>query len=136
MNNVSEKVMEEDKIRYLEAIQGTINRMASNSFAIKNWFVVLFGGLLTIFFKQHEIWVPIVGIVITIFFATQDAYYLYLERSYRNLYALALKDEVELFDMDTTKVRTHVLYVKSFGSFSIIIYFVSLLCFAILLFIK
>lgn len=35
----------EDRIKYLEMIQEIINRMASNSFALKGWAVTLIAGI-------------------------------------------------------------------------------------------
>ena len=40
----------EQKIKHLEFIQTTINRMAGNSFLLKGWTVTLTGGLLALTF--------------------------------------------------------------------------------------
>lgn len=35
----------EDKHKYMDLVQGVINRMASNSFALKGWAVTLVAGI-------------------------------------------------------------------------------------------
>lgn len=111
-----------EKGAYLEMIQSVINRMAANSFAIKNWFIVSFGGLLALFFAQGKIEILTVAIIIALFFASYDAYYLHLERNYRELYKLAVEDKVELFDMNARRYATFGRYLRVFCSPSMLLY--------------
>lgn len=47
-------MIEEAKIRYLEMIQGIINRMAGNSFALKGWAVTLISGIFVLAGKDTD----------------------------------------------------------------------------------
>lgn len=80
-------------------LQVIITRMAGNCFAIKNWFIVSFGGLLTIYLTKGIANIMLVALLIAVAFGLWDAYYLSLERKYRQKYELALLDQTELFDM-------------------------------------
>ena len=42
----------ENKLKHLEMIQGIINRMASNSFALKGWSVTLVAGIFALSSKD------------------------------------------------------------------------------------
>ena len=44
----------EKKINHLEMIQGIINRMASNSFALKGWAVTLIAGIFALAGKDAD----------------------------------------------------------------------------------
>lgn len=76
----------ENKIRHLEAIQGIINRMAGNSFALKGWAVTLVAGIFALAGKDTDKLYFLVAYVPIIVFWGLDAYYLLQERLYRALY--------------------------------------------------
>lgn len=79
----------EAKLKHLEFIENTINRMAKNSFLLKGWAVTLVGGLLAIGFKEanHSYLVYVlISLTVLIFFWALDAYYLRQERLYVKLY--------------------------------------------------
>ena len=80
----------EDKHKYMDLVQGVINRMASNSFALKGWAVTL---------------VAIIAYIPIIVFWGLDTYYLWQERLYRALYnkVRKMEDEKIDFDMNTNK---------------------------------
>lgn len=44
----------ESKLKHLEMIQGIINRMASNSFALKGWAVTLVAGIFALASKDTD----------------------------------------------------------------------------------
>lgn len=94
------KRTDENKVKYLEMLQAVITRMNGNCFAIKNWFIVCFGGLLTLYLTKGTPVVMLIGVLIAIVFGTWDAYYLWLERKYRDKYDDARSDKAELFDMN------------------------------------
>ena len=79
----------EDKIAYLEMIQGVVNRMASTSSTFKGIAMTLFAGVLAIVFSLDG---PNRGLALI--FATLsligiagfDCWYLMLEKRYRRLY--------------------------------------------------
>lgn len=74
------------KIKHLEFIQATINRMASNSANLKKWAVTLIAALLALGTKESSFslnWIS-AGALIVFWFI--DSYYLALERCYRDLF--------------------------------------------------
>lgn len=118
----------EEKIRHLEMVQGIINRMASNSFYLKGWSVTLVLGILAL--KSEDtpyllLFIPV------IFFWILDSYYLYLERSYRDLYdkiRMSSDNEVD-FDLTPlfkTEKEKSEAYLASFTSKSEILFYIPL----------
>lgn len=99
----------EQKIKHLEFIQTTINRMAGNSFLLKGWTVTLTGGLLALTFKQIDRRYLDISIAVLILFWLLDSYYLAHERKFIALFNHVRKQPGEAtdFSMDT----------KSFGGF-------------------
>lgn len=95
----------ENKLKHLEMIQGIINRMASNSFALKGWSVTLVAGIFALSSKDaNEIYFLIAYIPIVTFWFL-DAYYLLQERLFRTLYGKIRRlseDEID-FDMNIAK---------------------------------
>lgn len=93
----------ENKCRYLEMIQGVINRMAANSFSLKGWAVTLVAGILVLADKDR--WYFLIAYIPIIVFWGLDAYYLLLERRYRALYdkARMMNDEHIDFSMNVNQ---------------------------------
>lgn len=106
--------MQEPKIRHLEMIQGIINRMASNSFALKGWAVTLVAAIFTLSGNTMEINYLIACIPIIVFWGL-DSFYLSKERAYRSLYEhISRIDEREIdFSMD---VRAFLYNKNTFWS--------------------
>ena len=73
---------ETKKMHYLDMLQGAINRMANNAFKIKNWTIVIFAGLISLYFSRGRWQILGVAMAITCIFCVLDAYYLALEREY------------------------------------------------------
>ena len=92
---------DETFVQELELIQNVIDRQAENSFKIKGWMITLV--VVTLLFRQNDIQV-VVAFVPLFTFWYLDAYYLKLERQYRELYNRVRSDpdasERERFDMD------------------------------------
>ena len=86
MVNEMEDAMLEERIRYLEMIQGTITRMASNSFALKGWAVTLIAGIFALSGKDTDKMYFLVAYLPIIIFWGLDSYYLLQERLYRSLF--------------------------------------------------
>ena len=76
----------ENKRKHLEMIQGVINRMASNQFLFKGWSITLIAAIATFSAKGNSPALMTIPIVATLLFWYVDAYYLMLERAFRNLY--------------------------------------------------
>ena len=94
----------ENKIKYLELIQGIINRMSSNSFMLKGWAVTLVAGIFAISAKDAEKMYFLVAYIPVIIFWFLDSYYLKQEHLYISLYnEVRLKKETEIdFSLDAS----------------------------------
>lgn len=78
--------MEEKKLKHLEFIQNTINRMSANSFLIKGWLITLISALFVLSDKKNnQNFILILYLSIPVFWYI-NAVFLKLERSYRDLY--------------------------------------------------
>ena len=98
------------KLKHLDLIQGIINRMASNSFSLKNWTVVLVSALFALAAKNSDtIFISIAFFPVTAFWLL-DGYFLRQERLYRKLYDRVrnLEEEDIDFSMNTTDFYHHV----------------------------
>lgn len=76
----------ESKLKHLELIQGVINRMASNSFRLKEWSVVLVSAILFLAAREDSGEAALIGLAPALVFWGLDAYFLRQERLYRTLY--------------------------------------------------
>lgn len=83
----------DDKVKHLEMIQGVINRMAGNSFALKGWAVSLNVGLLVLSGNQVNRLYYLAAYIPIFVFWSLDAYYLLQERLYRSLYDKVRRSE-------------------------------------------
>lgn len=110
---VKEKFFDKLKIKHLEFIQGVITRMAYNSFLIKGWTITIVSTITLVYLIRVEYLENIN--IFTLFilpsiaitgFALLDAYYLYLERNYREFYNYVRKktpdDDID-FNMKAVK---------------------------------
>ena len=76
----------EAKLKHLEFIQGVINRLATNSFRMKGWAVVLVSALMVLLAREDRIEFAYVGFVPVLVFWGLDGYFLWQERLFRDLY--------------------------------------------------
>lgn len=93
----------EPRIRHLEMIQGVINRMASNSFALKALSGTITAAVIAYAAatKDPARWFVVAGILPAVIFWAMDAKYLRLEKMFRSLYDDVRKGVVtEPFDMN------------------------------------
>lgn len=98
----------ENKRVHLQMIQGVINRMAGNLFFLKGWAVTLIVGLFAASITLSGTWYlqPIL-VAVFLFFWCFDAYFLSLERCYRDLYDTvreAPDDKID-FSMDISEQK-------------------------------
>lgn len=95
----------ENKLKHLEMIQGIINRMASNSFALKSWAVTLVAGIFALASKDSDKIYFLIAYVPIVVFWFLDSYYLLQERLFRSLYGKVrqLPENKIDFDMNTKK---------------------------------
>ncbi len=96
--------------KHLELIQDVINRMASNSFHLKGWSVVLVSALFALAATDTNANFVLLAFLPAIAFWVLDGYFLQQERMYRKLYdAVRNKSDKESdFTMDASKYKGEV----------------------------
>ena len=97
------------KAQHLEMIQSVINRMSSNSFALKGWAVTLVAGIFTLSGKDTDKMYFLVAYIPILIFWGLDTYYLLQEKLFRALYnKVRILDETKIdFCMDTSADEFH-----------------------------
>ena len=98
----------DNKIKHLEFIQGVINRLASDSFRMKGWCVVLVAALFILLAREGRIEFVAVALIPVIAFWGLDGYFLWQERLYRALYDhVRTQEEAKVdFSMNVSPFRT------------------------------
>lgn len=81
-------------------IQAVISRMASNSFYLKGWTVTLVAGLTALSARDANKLFFLIAFPPLLAFWLLDAYFLGLERSYRDLYNAVRKVDEAAIDFD------------------------------------
>lgn len=71
---------------HLKLVQGVIDRMARNCFALKAWSVTVAAALLGFAADGSDFRFALLAMYVVVAFGFLDAYYLALEQSYRRLY--------------------------------------------------
>lgn len=90
----------ENKIEHLKMVQNTISRMSANSFNLKGWSITLITGLIALYKNSLAIISPLLFLLPLLAFWGLDAYYLYQERLFRNLYDKVRRNEINNFEMN------------------------------------
>lgn len=87
-------------------IQSVINRMANNSFLLKGWCVTIVSGLFAFASKDQDSNFVYIVYFPVIMFWFLDAYFLLVERKYRELYnKVRIQEENQIdFDMNPGKL--------------------------------
>ena len=108
MATMPEGIPIEQKLKHLEFIQGVVNRLASDSFRLKGWTVVLIAALFVLLVREGRIELAAIGIVPVLLFWSLDGYFLSQERLFRALYdhVRGLDEHAVDFSMDTRALRT------------------------------
>lgn len=99
--------MVENRIKHFEFIQEIIKRLSNNSFLIKGWSLTLTVATLGFILKGEGVNWGWFVLIPTLIFWYLDAYYLSLEKSYRDLYnQLRLNPhQIEPFYLEASKFR-------------------------------
>lgn len=123
---------------HLAIIQNVIQRMASNSSSSKAWCITLVSAVLVIVADKNKPDYAYIAFLPTLIFAALDAYYLALEKAFRNSYNDFISKlhnraltEIDLYSV-MPKGNISILQLQSFKSFSIWGFYASL---ALLIFI-
>jgi hypothetical protein len=117
---------------HLSIIQNIICRMSSNSSSSKAWCITIVSAVLVIVADKSKPEYAWIALFPTILFMFLDAYYLYLEKGFRNSYNLFIEklhsknlDKHDLFVVEP-KGQFFWLYLKSLGSFSVWFFYLML----------
>lgn len=86
--------MSDAKHQHLNMIQGTIGRLASNSFQMKGWSVVIVSALFALSAANSNKYFALIALFPAFIFWLLDGYFLMQERLFRHLY-----DEVRAKDV-------------------------------------
>lgn len=109
MNMEDKLTLKEYMLKEIEIIQDIIKRVAFNSFMIKGWAITLV--VVTLLLKGTRFQVLIAFIPLLVFWFL-DAYFLWQERMYRELYnwviSNRLKTDEHLFDMNAYRFKDKV----------------------------
>jgi len=98
-----ENTSPEKKMKHLEMIEAVIERMGNNSFQLKGWAVTLVSVVSTLAAQGTDKRFFLITFIPLFSFWFLDAYYLQMERKYRQLYKIVSGKEENLidFNMDT-----------------------------------
>ena len=117
----------ESRIRYLEAIQRVIDRLSNISFILKGWAVSLVAGLMALAASNtNQNFVLIAYIPIVVFWFL-DAYFLMMERQYRELFKenADLSQELKFFFINREKGKIS-FYHSAFFSITMLLTYIPL----------
>ena len=112
----------ENKRCHLNMIQQTITRMGNSSFSLKGWSVGIMIAIYA-FAGQSEHKAAVVTLIPLIVFWFLDAYYLMLERKFRELYnAVRFKKEEDIdFDMNFNNIKISMKDIKKCGFINVLL---------------
>ena len=104
-----------NKFKYLDYIEAAIARMAQNSFYFKGWSVTLASALFAFGAVQNKSSLLGVSIATAVLFWGMDAYYLWLERGFVDLYkkAVSMNERDVTFNMAVDKTHTFRRWLKT-----------------------
>ena len=127
--------MSENKLKHLEFIHNTINRMSTNSFIIKGWTITLISALFALAEKEsNKDYVLLTYFAIPTFWYL-NGYFLLQERKFRALYdSVRMKSETNIdFSMDISNFKTgkntiwSALFAKSIWTLYLFMILITLL---------
>ena len=76
----------ENRLRYLEAVQRIIDRLSNCSFLLKGWAVTLVAALVALAAKDSNTRYALIAYIPVACFWFLDSYYLMMERQFKDLY--------------------------------------------------
>ena len=138
---MAESKYSEDVRQHLSFIQGVITRMNSNSFSMKGWVVAIVSALAAVYASDAAnpcgyIYFAI-AIPVVLIFCGLDAYYLKMEKQYRDLYNEVLANpEVTDFNMNASGFKRTLWQAFCSPSVWIIYVFILVLLIAAIIILK
>ncbi|MFJ5559354.1 hypothetical protein ACIQCD_18560 [Streptomyces sp. NPDC093250] len=104
--NTSAYTPDDSRIKHLELLQATVNRLGTNSFIIKGWAMTVSGGLVAAAMAGGGWAIALIALMMAAGFWLLDSYYLEQERLFRSLYERSAStgtDRIPLFSMDVAR---------------------------------
>ena len=104
---------DEKKLEHLKLIEGVIERMASNSLRLKEWFITVASAIVGLCFTMSEPKLLFVAGGVLLAFWFLDANYLQQERNFRDLYKAVVESDdsaITDFSLDVSAVRSKQSY--------------------------
>ena len=113
-----------DRFNHLQLIQQVVERMAANSFKLKEWTVAIVSAILTVSVSNiaKGEYVPLIATVSLALFWSLDAYYLAHERHYRDLYNKA-RDPKNAVDFSLTTEWQKCAWLRSMFSLTLFLFY-------------
>lgn len=137
---------DENRQKHLEFLETSISRMNDNSKQMKEWCIAIVSGLVGIYLANGERNILLIGCVVSLLFAGLDAYYLLLERRFREIYKDVVSQKkkegseefvVELYEMPVDRyLKEKKNYFKCFKSPSVWCIYIVALAVVVTLFVK
>lgn len=125
MSNTNNIIEVTDVKNHLEFLQNIIQRMASNSSSCKTWCITIISAMLVVFAENSKPNVMTITYIPTILFLLLDAYYLGLEKGFRDSYDELVDNihdnKLEIKDIYRIKIKGNMcgLTFKAFKSLSV-----------------
>lgn len=118
----------ENRIRYLEAIQRVIDRLSNISFILKGWAVSLVAGLMALAASDSNQGCVLIAYIPIAVFWFLDAYFLMMERQYRELFNrnTDLSQQLEQFTVKRNKGNI-VVFGKALFSITMMLTYIPLI---------
>ena len=104
---------DEKKLEHLKLIESVIERMASNSLRLKEWFITVASAIVGLCFTMSEPKLLFVAGGVLLAFWFLDAYYLQQERNFRALYKAVVESgdgAIPDFSLDVSAARANQSY--------------------------
>ena len=117
---------------HLRILQGVIERMAANSTSAKAWCITIVSAILVVVAVKNKPDYALLALIPTLLFCTLDAYYLAMEKGFRNAYDKFVRQvydgslEVENLCSVRPDGEVSKLQLEALGSFSVWGLYVSL----------
>lgn len=136
----------ENRQKHLEFLETSISRMNDNSKQMKEWCIAIVSGLVGIYLANGEKKILLIGGVVSILFVCLDAYYLLLEKRFREIYKDVISQKkkedseelaVKLYEMPVDQyLKSPKDYLRCFISPSVWGIYVVALAVVVALFVK
>lgn len=85
-NNLKPDKLADLRVAHLNMIQGVISRMSGFSAGVKNFCVTISAAIIAVAYQKHVPMLTGAAVAVVLIFCIMDAYYLALEKRYRELY--------------------------------------------------